>query len=242
MNIIIEGNSEDRTAVTLHHVRCYNSRVYLHNLTVDLKDADGIILDNSEMYADNILVTSSDSEQSSHTGIMLDYGSNLAIINSKIEYCNYGFRVLKGSYLNYDNVTISDYTQRPIGVTNSRVCVKNIKDSGEGNTVTLKDDYKNYDWIDIQFRTNDSNRSCVRIYNPGDNYTIPVVVPYTNTSGTSYDKRARFKLVTDSSGSKITIDNLYQFTITSGSTQTISVSTLSEGAFVINGVYAGFNG
>lgn len=236
--IIIHGNNNDRTAVILNGIIAYNANIRLLNLTVDNKVRDAIQLQNTTLYADNVLITCSDSIQSSHTGILVQYGSNLRIQNSKIEYCNKGIRATSSSYVTYDNLTFENITQKNIDGDggSSHIGYKDIKLSGEGSTVLLKDDYKNYDWLEIHFRTNDYIRGSVKVASQSDDWRIVADVPYTNASGETYDKKAIFNL---KDGNKITITNMYETAIING---TVTVTALSEGAFVINKVYAGYHG
>ena len=233
----IRGNDNDRTAVMLNGMRCYGAHIRLFNLALDTKNRDGIQLMKTALTATNILITSSDPSQV-HTGILVQEGSAVKITNSKIEYCNKGIRATGASQVTYDNVVFENITQKNIDSNSgdSHIQYKDIKLSGEGSTVLLKDDYKNYDWIEIVYRTNDYIRNSVKIVSPDDDYRITADVAYTNPSGSTYDKKALFNL---KDGDKITITNMYQTTIENNN---LTVTALSEGAFVINKVYAGYHG
>lgn len=234
--IIIYGNSEDRTAVMLNGLRCYDANVRLYNLTLDSKLRDGIQMTNTSLLADNILITSSDTTVSSHTGILCQYGSTLRLINSKIEYCSKGVRVTTGSYYTYANNEFDYIALKKVEVDGAHVHDTGLVAGTEGSTVLLSDNYKNYDWIEITYRTNDYLRNSVKVYNVDDDWKVVADVAYTNNNGSTYDKKALFEF---KDGNKIRIINMYQTSIVNGQ---LSVTALSDGAFVINNVFGGYHG
>lgn len=235
INITIDGNSSDRTAVVLHQVRCQNANVRLQNLTVDLKDSDAIGLDNSFMYLNNVLITPSDSTQTTHTGIIAMYGSTVYIENSKIEYANQGISVKHFSKLGYSNLEFDNITYNNILMTSGEGTTKNILSAGtDDTTITLTDSYKQFDYIIVKYRTNDGIGNSINIPAPTDNYRVGLFVPYINSSGVAYNKSCILKLV---NGNQIELSSQYQTTINNGS---VSISAQTK-VFYIQEVWAGYN-
>lgn len=236
ITIIISGNSNDRTAVKLHQIRCQNVDVRLENLTVDLKDADAIGLVNTSMYASNILVTSSNNEQTTHTGITLQYRSNLYIQNSKIEYANHGIRVLQFSDLGYSNIEFANILYNNILMQSGKGTSKNIlATASSDSTITLTDSYKQFDYIIIKYRTNDGLAQSINIPKPTDDYRVSLLVPYINTNGVSYHKSCILQL---KNGNQLLLSNQYQTYISASGTVTVQAQ---NNVFTIQEVWAGYN-
>lgn len=98
--ITINGNSSDRTAVTLNGLNINNSYVVLNDLAVDVDMWSGIYAYNTYLEADNVVVKSStDVTSTENSGILLRQNSVMVVSGSglRVEQCNTGLIVQTGS-------------------------------------------------------------------------------------------------------------------------------------------------
>lgn len=102
--ILIQGNSSDRTAVVIESCDFYNSNIILKDLTVNAENGEGIYLRNSKCKLNNVLVTSIDENISTHSALILRENSKVII----------------------DNNTLFDYINQCIVATDSEIVINDL--------------------------------------------------------------------------------------------------------------------
>jgi len=235
IRFIINGNSNDRTKVKLNNIMCESAYIRLNNLTVDLDTDTGLFMYNSTAYLNNVHITSLSSTQTSHTGVIASEGSRICLENNcKIEYANQGLRVMRSSVATYKNITFDHISQNNVLVDSGFTPMVNIQGTTTDHVDTLTDKFTRYKWINIQFRDSDGHRSSIYLHSPANGTNICVSVPYTNSQGITYEKRAMLTLQNDN---QIAISNEYQIIINNGTVTTASV----ENGISIQQVWAGYD-
>lgn len=234
---IINGNSNDRSKVKLNNIMCESAYIRLNNLTVDLDTDTGLFMYNSTAYLNNVHITSLTNTQTTHTGVIASEGSRVCLENNcKIEYANQGLRVMRSSVATYKNLTFDNVSQNNILVDSGYVPMVNIHGTTTNNIDTLTDNFTRYKWLNIQFRDSDGHRNSIYLHSPANGNTICVNVPYTNSQGITYEKRALLTLQNDN---QIAISNEYQIEINNGN---VTTNAISEGnGIIIQQVWAGYD-
>lgn len=234
-HIIINGNSEDRTAVVLDHGYIDNSYVTINSCTFNVDNANALYCYNSHLTLTNVLITSmTGTKNNSNSGLIVRMGSKVSLLNSEIELCNQGIIAQTNSEVIIYNMTFGD-VNTPIGKSNSIVytngsitfyndTMKNafnlynmldkrtpedviITHEDYATTINLTKSIQDVEWVEVFLRTNDNRYlSTGKLYEMNQKRAGIVIPHYT---GNLYNKQCNLYFI----GNKINIEEQCQIYI-----------------------------
>lgn len=233
--IVINGNSNDKTAVVLNGVMARDANITLNNLTINVDNYEGLYAYNSKIKLNNVNITSVNQAVSSHSCLILRDHSYGVINNCFIDYGNEGIiatdsiitisNLLVGEHINSSIFNIN-YTNicRTYNITyvdeNDKTQNKNhllinspqlLFIGDEYSEVTLPKSVSEYGWIEIMYQDNNSTtniKSTGRLYYP-NNKAVFLNMEITGSDGKIYFNNARCGI----SNNKLTLTRNSQIAI-----------------------------
>lgn len=266
-NITINGNSSDRTKVVINGSAVYHSFITLNNLTIDCDNRDAIYSSDSVVNLNNVAITSyTETQSTTHSGIVLRSNSVLNILaNTYITYVNEGISSTNSTINIPDNtLTIGSHNASiaNINITNNAhigaITFENSSDTATFNkyyvneaspvdimeshtanasTVTVKNAFSNYDWIEVFYHSTDNNYGSTGKIFSANGKKVRVISEHNGGTDNNYfyNKSAKFAF----SGSTITISDSIQTTINMSNGNTGYSKNASNDYFNIDKVVAG---
>lgn len=248
VNVTINGDSEDTTAVVLNGVSIRSSAVYLNNLTVDVDNRDGIYSYNSDVFLSGVNIKSNtDTTSTTHSAILLRQASCMSASSLRIEQCNECIIMTSNSRFGAAGaVSIGDHnsTIANVGTDCQLLTANNFSFDSDADRLAFKlyglrgsapvqvmaahDSYaqsvdlvvsaSTLTWLEIYYRTNDGNYGSTGRIYAPNGKATTAIVPLRGGDGTLYNKQCKFAI----SGTTISITQSVQVHITSGSSPTIT--------------------